>query len=118
MNNEITYTKQGDYLLPDLTLPEQDHRKIGIWGERRIRYLMNRHKILYYNLLTSCKLHDHLADTNEEATAMYDQLVTQLAKHEGVTEQLKAEDQMLWVRKLNNIYIQARETVDNELIYT
>ena len=118
MNNEITYTKQGDYLLPDLTLPEQGHRKIGIWGERRRRYLMNRHKILYYNLLTSCKLQEHLADVNEEAMEMFDRLVTQLSEQEGVTEQLKAEDQMLWVQKMNNIYIQARETVANELIYT
>ena len=117
MNTEITYTKQGDYLLLDLTLPEQDHREIGIWGERRRRYLMNHHKILYYNLLTSCKLHDHLADTNEEATAMYDQLVTQLSEQEGVTEQLKAKDQMLWVRKMNNTRNHVNEIVYSEIIY-
>ena len=117
MNNEITYTRQGDYLLPDLALPEQDDREIGIWGERCRRYLMNRHKILYYNLLTSCKLHEHLADINEEATEMYNRLVTQLVEQDGVTEQLKAEDQMLWVRKMNDIRNRATELVKSTIIF-
>ena len=117
MNTEITYTRQGDYLLPDLTLPEQDHREIGVWGERRRRYLMNHHKILYYNLLTSCKLHDHLADVNEEAAEMFDRLVKQLSEKEGVTEQLKAEDQLLWARCMNNIRNRAQEIVNRELLF-
>ena len=117
MNTEITYTRQGDYLLPNLTLPEQDHREIGIWGKRRRRYLMNHHKIIYYNLLTSCKLHDHLADVNEEATEMYDRLVTQLAEQEGVTEKLKAENQLLWVEHMNNIRNRVTENVNREIIY-
>ena len=103
MNTKITYTRQGDYNLPDLKLPKQDEREIGIWGQRRRRYLKEHHKILYYNLLTSCKLHDHLADINEEANEMFDRIVRQLAEQEGVTEQLKAVDQMLWIQQMNSI---------------
>ena len=80
MSTNITYTRQGNYYLPDLKLPEQDNRGIGIWGQRRRRYLKEHHKILYYNLLTSCKLHDHLADVNEDAAEMFDRLVKQLAQ--------------------------------------
>ena len=118
MNTEITYTRQGDYELPNLTLPKHDDRPIGIWGERRRRYLEQHHKILYYNLLTSCKLHGHLADVNEEACEMYDRLVRQLVEQEGVTEQLKAQNQMAWVERMNNIRNRATEIVDAELIYT
>lgn len=118
MNTKITYTRQGDYELPNLTLPKQDDRPIGIWGERRRRYLEQHHRILYYNLLTSCKLHDHLADVNEEATEMYDRLVWQLAEQEGVTEQLKSEDQMEWVRRMNSIANRTNEIVCSEIIYT
>lgn len=114
---EITYTRQGDYNLPDLRLPDQEEREIGIWGQRRRRYLKQQHKILYYNLLTQCKLIDHLADINEAAQEMYDRLVRQLAEQEGVTEQLKAKDQMLWVAKMNNIRNRATDIVDHELIY-
>ena len=117
MSVEITYTRQGDYLLPVLTLPDQDHREIGVWGERRRRYLMNHHKIIYYNLLTSCKLYDHLADVNEESTEMYDRLVSQLAEQEGINEELKTQDQMLWVQRMNNICQRANETVNRELIF-
>ena len=85
---------------------------------RRRRYIEHHHKILYYNLLTSCKLHDHLANVNEEATKMYNRLVRQLAEQEGVTEQLKAENQMFWVSRMNNIRNRATEIVDAELIYT
>ena len=118
MNTEITYTRQGDYELPNLTLPKQDSREIGIWGERRRCYLEQHHKILYYNLLTSCKLHKHLADVNEEATEMYDCLVRHLAKQEGVTERLKAKNQMEWVRCMNSITNRANEIVCSEIIYT
>lgn len=113
----ITYTKQGDYYLPDLTLPEQDQREIGVWGSRRRQYLTKHHKIKYYNLLTSCKLHDHLADVNEEAMKMFDLMVKQLSEKEGVTEQLKAEDQLIWVAKMNSIRNRAQEIVNRELIY-
>ena len=117
MSTEITYTRQGDYYLPDLRLPEQDNRPIGIWGQRRRRYLKEHHKILYYNLLTSCKLHDHLADINEEAEEMLNRLVKQMAEKEGVSEQLKADDQMLWVKRMNCIRNRAEEIVMNEIIY-
>lgn len=115
---EITYTRQGDYYLPNMKLPEQDNREIGVWGERRRRYLKENHRILYYNLLTSCKLHDHLADLNVEATAMYELLVKQLSEKEGITEQLKAQDQMEWVRRMNSISSRAKEVVCSEVIYT
>ena len=114
---EITYTMQGDYLLPNLTLPEQENREIGIWGQRHRRYLLNHHKVRYYNLLTSCKLIDYLADINVQAENMYQTLVKQLAEQEEVTEQLKAENLMLWVQKMNNIQNRAREIVNKNIIY-
>ena len=117
MSAEITYTRQGDYNLPDLKLPEQDEREIGVWGARRRRYLKEHHRILYYSLLTSCKLHDHLADVNEEATEMYERLVKQLAEAENITEQLKAENQTLWVQRMNNIRNQATELVNSSIIF-
>ena len=115
---KIAYTRQVNYNLPDLTLPKQEEREIGIWGQRRRRYLKHHHRVIYYNLLTQCKLIDHLADINEEAQEMYDRLVIQLAKQEGVTEQLKSENQMLWVAKMNNIRNRATEIVMNEIIMT
>ena len=113
----IRYELQGDYYLPCLKLPESDDRPIGIWGQRRRRYLKEHHRILYYNLLTKGKLHDHLADINEEAEKMFTRLVRQLSEKEGVTEQLKATDQMLWVQKTNNIRNRATEIVNVELIF-
>jgi hypothetical protein len=117
MSTDITYTRQGEYNLPDLKLPEQKPREIGIWGQRRRRYLREHHKILCYNLLTQCKLIDYLADVNEDATEMYERLVQQFAKAENITEQLKAENQMLWVAKMNNIRNRATEIVNHSLIF-
>ena len=114
---EITYTMQGDYLLPNLTLPKQENREIGIWGQRHKRYLLNHHKVRYYNLLTSCKLADYLADINEQAENMYQLLVKQLAEKESVTEQLKADNQMDWVGRMNNIRSRATEIVNQDIIY-
>ena len=114
---EITYTMQGDYLLPNLTLPKQENREIGIWGQRHKRFLLNHHKVRYYNLLTSCKLIDYLADINEQAENMYQSLIKQLAEKEGATEQLKAENLMLWVQKMNNIQNRAREIVNADVVY-
>lgn len=114
---EITYTMQGDYLLPNLTLPEQKNKEIGIWGQRHKRYLLNHHKVRYYNLLTSCKHVNYFADIDEQAENMYQLLVKQLAEKEGVTEQLKAENPILWVQQMNNIQNRAREIVNAELIY-
>ena len=116
MATKITYTQQGDYLLPDLKLPEQPTVKIGIWGKRHLKYIEHYRPILYTNLLTSCKLTAYLADIDKQAEDMFFRLVNQLAKQEGVTEQLKAENQMLWVQKMNNIRNRAMEIVNTELV--
>ena len=100
MATKITYTQQGDYLLPDLKLPEQPKVEIGIWGKRHLRYLKNHRPIIYTNLLTSCKLTAYLSDIDKEATKMFDRIVKQLAEKEGLSEQLKVENQMLWVGKM------------------
>ena len=106
-----TYTQAGDYLLPNLTIPEEEQKPIGIWGQRHARHLKQHHKILYYNLLTSGKLNAHLAEIDRQAEEMYFRLVKQMAEREGVTEQLKAENQMEWVGKMNNILNTALEAV-------
>ena len=118
MATKITYTQQGDYLLPDLKLPEQPKVEIGIWGKRHLRYIKQHHKIRYTNLLKNCKLTAYLADIDEQAEEMFFRLVNQLAEKEGVTEQLKAENQMLWVKRMNNIRNRATEIVNAELICT
>ena len=112
-----TYTMQGDYCLPDLTLPAEEERPIGVWAQRRLRYLKQHHKILYYNLLTSGKLQSHLADVEEEAQTLFLRLVKQYAEREGATEQLKAENPMEWVQKMNNIRNRVAETVCADLIF-
>ena len=111
------YTLQGDYRLPNLTLPAEDERPIGVWGQRRLRYLKQHHKVLYYNLLTSGKLHSHLADTEEQAQALFSRLVKEYAEKESVTEQLKATDQMAWVCRMNNIRERATEVVNSEVVF-
>ena len=117
-NTNITYTQQGDYLLPDLKLPEQPKVEIGIFGKRRLRYLERNRKILYTNLLTKGKLTAYLADIDEQAENMFDQLVRQLAEREGVTEQLKANNQMLWNKKMKSIRNRAEEIVNHEFSYS
>ena len=117
-NTKITYTQQGDYLLPDLKLPEKPKVEIGIFGKRHLRYLERNRKILYTNLLTKGKLTAYLADIDEQAENMFGRLVRQLAEREGVTEQLKANNQMLWVKKMNSIRNRAEEIVNHELIYS
>lgn len=102
---------------PDLKLPEQPKVDIGIWGKRHLRYIKNHHPIRYTNLLTSCRLTAYLADIDEEANRMFDRFVKQLAKQEGVTEQLKADNQILWVARMNNIRNRAEEIVNSEIIY-
>lgn len=116
MATKITYTQQGDYLLPDLKLPEQPKVEIGVWGRRHLKYIKNHRPILYTNLLTSCKLTAYLADINEQAEDMFSRLVKQYAAKEGVTEQLKAENQLLWVRKMNSIRNRATEITNKELV--
>lgn len=94
-----TYTRQGDYCLPDIWLPPEEERPIGVWGQRRLNYLKHHRKVLYYNLLTSGRLHSHLADIEEQAQDLFSRLVKEHAEKEGLTEQLKATDQMKWVQK-------------------
>lgn len=103
--------------MPNLTLPTEEERPIGVWGQRRLRYLKQHHRVLYYNLLTSGKLHSHVADTEEQAQALFSRLVKEYAEKEGVTEQLKAADQMKWVQKMNNIREWVTETVNVELVF-
>ena len=112
-----TYIQQGDYLLPNLKMPEQPEYTIGVWGQRRRRYLKQLRPILYTNLLTSCKLSEHLAEVEKECSERMDSLVKAMAKQEGVTEALKAADQMAWVRRMNNICNRAQEIVLNEIVY-
>lgn len=113
-----TYTQTGDYLLPDLSLPaEKEPGNVGVWALRHKRYLKQHHKVLYYNLLTSGKLDSYLADIEEQAQQLFLRLVKEYAEKEGVTEQLKAADQIAWVRKMNNIRNRAAEMVNNEVIY-
>lgn len=111
------YTMQGDYRLPNITLPAEEERPIGVWGKCRLRYLKQHHKALYYNLLTSGKLHSHLADIEEQAQQLFLRLVKELAEKEGITEQLKAADQMAWVRRMNNIRSRVTEVVNAEVIF-
>ena len=115
--NGLWYELQGDYYLPCLKPPKEESRHIGIWGQRHLRYLKQHRKVLYSELLISGKLNDYLADLNEQAEEMFSRLVKQLAEKEGLTEALKAENQMLWVQKMNNIHNAAMEVVSNDLIY-
>ena len=114
-----TYTQVGSYLLPDLKLPEEEKQaNIGVWGMRHKRFLKENHRVLYANLMTSGKLVTYLDDIEQQATSMYLRLVKELAEKENVTEELKAADQMLWVKKMNNICNRATEIVNAELIYS
>ena len=112
-----TYTTQGDYRLPNLTIEETDTRPIGVWGQRRLYYLKHHRKVLYYNLLTSGKLHSHLADIEEQAQNLFSRLVKEYAEKEGITEQLKATDQMKWVQKMNSIRECAMEVVCKDMVF-
>ena len=112
-----TYVRQGDYNLPCLSLPtEKENKPIGVWGQRHLRYLKQHRKVLYTNLLTSGKLNSYLADIDEQAEGMFFRLVKQMAEREGVTEQLKVENQMEWVGRMNNIRNRAMEIVNEEII--
>lgn len=112
-----TYVRQGDYYLPRLSLPEEEHKAIGVWGQRHLRYIKEHKRTLYANLLTSCKLNSYLADIDEQAEEMFSRLVKQLAEKENVTEKIKAENQILWVQRMNNIRNRATEIVNTEVIY-
>lgn len=116
--NSSLYELQGDYYIPCLALPNEEQVEIGVWGQRHSRYIKQHHKVRYTNLLTSGKLTDYLADINEQAEDMFFRLVKQIAEREGVTEQLKADNQMEWVARMNNIRSRATEIVNNDIIYT
>lgn len=114
-----TYTQVGDYLLPNLRLPEQQGQTIGVWGQRHARYLKQHHKIIYMNLLTSGKLNDYLVDIENQAENMFFQIVKQLTESDNITEELKAKDQMEWVAQMNNVCNRASVSVFNaEFIVT
>ena len=112
-----TYIRHGDYLIPCLTLPEEEQRFVGVWGQRHLRYLKEYHRGTYLSLLTNGRLNDYLADIEEQAQERFERIVKQMKQAQGITEQLKAENQMEWVGMMNNIQTCAREIVDKEMIY-
>lgn len=111
-----TYTMQGDYRLPNVIPLTEEDRPIGVWGQRRLNYLKHHRKVLYYNLLTSGRLHSHLADIEEQAQDLFSRLVKQYAEKEGVTKQLKATVPMKWVQSINNIQWSINEYIEKEII--
>lgn len=116
-NNGLWYELQGEYYIPCLTLPAEEEKPIGIWGQRHLRYLKEYRKATYTNLLTSGKLNAYLAEIDEQAEDMFFRLVKELANKNGIMEKLKAEDQMLWVQRMNAVWETATEIVNNDLIY-
>lgn len=116
--NRLWYELLGDYYLPCLSLPEEEQKPVGVWGQRHLRYIKEHKRAFYANLLTSCKLNSYLADIDEQSEEIFSRLVKQLAEKENVTETLKAENQMLWVQKMNNIRSRVMEIVNSELIFT
>ena len=115
--NSLWYELQGDYYIPCLKLPEEEQQSIGVWGQRHLRYIKQNRKILYLNLLTSGKLNGYLADIDKQAEDVLSRLVKQMAEREGVTEKLKADNQMEWVARMNNIRSKATEIVNHDIIY-
>ena len=115
--NGLWYELQGDYYIPCLKLADEEQRPIGVWGQRHLRYLQQHRKALYTELQITGKLNGYLVDLNDQAERMFLELVKQLAAREGVTEQLKAQNQMLWVQRMNNIRDRAIEIVNEDLIY-
>ncbi len=116
MNANLTYHREGDYLIPDLTAPEDT--PTGIWGMRRRRFLWQHRNGIYTGMLLSGKLNAHLAEIDRQATEMFERLTRQMASEQGVTEQLKAENQLAWVGAMNNIRNAAEEVILDELIYS
>lgn len=115
----LKYELVGDYyIIAGDDEPEEEQKPIGIWGQRHLRYLKNHRKVLYANLLTSGKLNNCLANIDRQAEEMFERLVMQMAAAEGITEQLKAADQMVWISKMNNIRNRATEIVNTEIIYS
>ena len=117
-SNGLWYELIGDYYIPCLVLPPEEDQPIGIWGQRYLRYIRQHKRLLYSKLLTSGKMNGYLADVDKQAEEMFSRLVKQMAEREGVTENLKAEEQMVWISKMNSIREAATEIVNNNLIYT
>ena len=116
-NNGLFYELQGDYYIPCLVLDEEATQPIGMWGRKHLRYIKEHRRALYTTLLISGKLNSHLAEIDSQATEMFDRMVKQLSEKEGITEQLKAQDQMAWVGAMNNIRNTAEEIVNAEVIF-
>ncbi|MDY2660173.1 MAG: TnpV protein [[Ruminococcus] gnavus] len=112
-----TYIRHGDYFIPCLTLTEEEQRFIGVWGQRHKRYLKEHKEAVYITLLTSGRLNSYLADIEEQAQERFERIVEQMKQAHGITERLKAENQMEWVARMNNLQSCAREIVDKEMIY-
>jgi uncharacterized protein YigA (DUF484 family) len=112
----LWYELQGDYYIPCLKLPDEEQRPIGIWGQRHLRYLRQHRKVLYTELQITGKLNDYLADLNNQAENMILELVKQMAACEDITEQLKVQNQMLWVQRMNIIWDRVMEIVNHDLI--
>ena len=116
--NGLWYGLQGDYYIPCLELPvEKEERYIGVWGQRHLRYIRQHKKVFYTNLVTSGKLQSHLADIEEQAQELFDRLMKQRAEREGITEKLKADNQMEWVGRMNALSEAVTETVNAEVIF-
>ena len=116
--NGLWYELQGDYYIPCLKLPKEEQQPIGVWGQRYLRYIKQHRKVLYLNLLTSGKLNAYLADLDKQAEEMFSRLVKQMAENEGVTEQFKADNQVEWVARMNNIRSRATEIVNVDFIFS
>lgn len=116
-NNGLWYELQGDYYIPCLKLLDEEQVKIGIWGQRHLEYIKHQRKGFYTSLVLDCKLNRYLADINKQAEEMFDTLISQYKTAEGITEQLKATNQMEWVGRMNNICNRATEIVNNDLIF-
>ncbi len=116
--NGGTYTRQGVYMLPDVRLPDQPEFEIGVWANRRRQFLKQHHRIKYYNMLTQCTLYPHLAEVEQQAQDMFFRLVDEMARREGITERLKAEDMMTWVKKTNIIRERATDITIWQIIFT
>ncbi len=112
-----TYHEKSGYLIPNLALPPEEEKPIGIWGQRHLRYIKKYKRLFYVNLLTSGGLNSYLADINEQAEELYFRLVKQFAEKESITEELKSTDQMAWIGAMNNIQARAREIVYTDIIY-
>ena len=115
--NGLWYEVQGNYYLPCLKLPEERTAYIGVWGQRHLRYIREHRKVFYIKLLTSGKLQSHLADVEEQAQELFDHLMKQRAEREGITEKLKADNQMEWVGRMSNLRSAVTETVNAEVIF-